>query len=153
MRDIKFIVLHCAATPNGDKRFNVKVIDAMHRDRGWRKIGYHYVVEVDGQVSVGRGIAEIGAHVEGSNSNSIGICMIGTDRFTMAQWLALESLVRKLKGLFPAAEVLGHRDFSPDKNGDGVIEKWEWVKTCPGFDARAWYAANMVAPLDAVLPC
>jgi N-acetylmuramoyl-L-alanine amidase len=46
----------------------------------------------------------------------------------------LVSLLEK----YPNATILGHRDLSPDKNGDGVIERSEWVKHCPSFDVREW---------------
>jgi len=40
--------------------------------------------------------------------------------------------------MFPNAVVLGHRDFSTDTNGNGIIDKWEWIKSCPSFDVRDW---------------
>lgn len=142
MRKIKFIVIHCSASKNGDARITAEVIDRWHRERGFAKIGYHYVIEVDGELVIGRPEEEIGAHVAGSNANSIGVCMVGTDRFTAAQWLTLRQLVQGLRHKYPEARVLGHRDFSPDKDGDGTIEEWEWLKTCPGFDVTAWIARD-----------
>ena len=35
--------------------------------------------------------------------------------------------------------ILGHRDFSNDKDGSGVIESWERIKECPCFDAIPEY--------------
>lgn len=143
MRDIKHIVIHCSASANGDATVDRARIDEWHKAKGWRGIGYHYVVELDGRLAVGRPEEAIGAHVAGQNASSIGICMVGTDRFSRAQWETLKELVHELVLRYPAAEVLGHRDFSPDQDGDGVIEPWEWFKTCPGFDVRAWIAAAM----------
>lgn len=143
MREIAHIIIHCAATPNGDARFGFAEIDKMHRDRGWRKIGYHRLITVDGTEHIGRMDAEIGAHVEGSNANSIGVCMIGTDRFTVEQWEQLRTCIEELQEHYPAADVKGHRDYSPDLNGDGMIEPREWVKVCPGFEVKAWLAAGM----------
>jgi N-acetyl-anhydromuramyl-L-alanine amidase AmpD len=54
---------------------------------------------------------------------------------------SLVSTVQYLKGLYPSAEVLGHRDLSPDKNNDGKITPDEWLKACPCFDVREWWAA------------
>lgn len=142
MRAIRHIVIHCAATPNG-KPFTIEDIDRWHRERGWRCVGYHFVIELDGTVRRGRDVAEIGAHVLGSNADSIGICMIGMDRFTPAQWAALAQLHADLSVTFPFALWQGHRDFSPDQDGDGVIESWEWERTCPGFDVRAWLADEL----------
>ncbi|TAK45275.1 MAG: N-acetylmuramoyl-L-alanine amidase [Betaproteobacteria bacterium] len=151
-RAIRHIVIHCSATPNGDARFGLEAIDRMHRERGWRKIGYHYVIEADGTVRRGRDEDEIGAHVEGSNAHSIGICLIGTDAFVWAQWEALARLARHLEDRYPAADMLGHRDYSPDKDGDGVVEPWEWLKTCPGFDVRTWLLGGMEPMAANVLP-
>ncbi len=146
MREIKAIVVHCSATPNG-QAFFASDIDQWHKQRGWKKIGYHFVIDLDGTIEIGRPVEEIGAHVEGANAKTIGICMIGTDRFTQEQWQSLATLHDDLSTRFPMAQWYGHRDFSPDKNGDGIIEPWEWLKTCPGFDVRDWEARGM-APLD-----
>ena len=160
-RVINAIVVHCAATPNGDKRFTLETLDSMHKQRGFQRqpeniakyvsrtgntlgsIGYHFVIQIDGTVRVGRDVEEIGAHVSGSNAKSIGICMIGTDKFTQAQWAALAGLVRGLQGQYPGASVKGHRDYSPDLDGDGVIEPQEWIKLCPGFDVASWLKRGM----------
>lgn len=143
MRPITDIVIHCSATPNGDARFTMLDLDRMHRERGWRKIGYHFIVELDGKIVPGRPVEEVGAHVAGSNARSIGVCMIGTDRFTDAQWVALRELIFNLGERFQAAIVRGHRDYSPDLDGDDLIEEWEWFKTCPGFDVQAWRMSGM----------
>lgn len=143
MRPITHIVIHCSASPNGDGRVTIDEITKWHLARGFRKVGYHYVIHADGMLYAGRGLAEIGAHVEGSNAFSIGICMVGTDHFSLEQWTTLRDLVLNLQAQFQAARVLGHRDFSPDKDGDGVIEPWEWLKICPGFDVAAWRNKGM----------
>lgn len=155
-RSINAIVIHCSASPNG-RVVTAQEIDAWHAARGFQRsawrvsnglphIGYHYVVTLDGAVVRGREEDEIGAHVQGSNARSIGVCMIGTDCFSAAQWRALDLLVGDLRARYQAAEVLGHRDFSPDQDGDGVVEPWEWLKTCPGFEVRDWIAGK---PMDA----
>lgn len=125
MRPINWIVIHCSATPNG-KEFHASDIDKWHKEKGWAGIGYHYVIPIDGRLELGRPVEQVGAHVQGHNSDSIGICMIGTDDFTGFQWETLKSWVLELKKLFPAAAVCGHRDF------EGVH------KTCPGFDVKTW---------------
>jgi N-acetyl-anhydromuramyl-L-alanine amidase AmpD len=142
MREIRNIVIHCSATTNGGT-VDRDTIDRWHREKGWRGIGYHYVIERDGRLAVGRPESMIGAHVAGENGSSIGICMTGTDRFSEAQWEALRDLCMDLAERYPKAEFWGHRDFSPDKDGDGVIELWEWFKTCPGFDVSAWRLSGM----------
>ncbi len=146
MRLINLLVVHCAATkPHMD--IGADWLDAEHKKRGWRKIGYHYVIRRNGVVEKGRPDEEIGAHVQSHNANSIGICMVGglgddghaENNFTVDQFEALAELVHALLIRFPDAELLGHRDLSPDLDGDGIIEKHEWVKDCPSFDVRGWW--------------
>lgn len=148
MRKINEIIVHCSATAEG-KDYTVADIDRWHRARGFKKIGYHYVVYRDGSVHVGRSENEVGAHCQGHNANSIGVCYIGglaadgkaaKDTRTPAQKQALKKLLIQLKKKYPGVKILGHRDTSPDKNHDGKIEKWEWVKECPSFDAKTEYA-------------
>lgn len=150
MRKITKIYIHCSATPEG-KPFNAAAIDAMHKQRGWRKIGYHYVVLLDGTIEKGRSEDEIGAHVAGDNANSIGVCYIGgigkdgngrlvaKDTRTPEQKAAMRKLVGELKLRYPSAVIRGHRDASPDRNKDGKITPDEFIKDCPCFDARAEY--------------
>ena len=149
-RAITAIVIHCSASPNG-KPVTRDDIDRWHREKGWRMIGYHRVVEIDGAIKVGRHLKEVGAHVAGQNAHTVGICMIGTDQFTMEQWGALATLVSELLMLYPDANVLGHRDYSPDLNGDGIIEPWEFFKTCPGFDVSAWRQGGFQPPIGHVI--
>jgi N-acetyl-anhydromuramyl-L-alanine amidase AmpD len=145
VRAITHIVIHCSATENGAE-VRLEDIDRWHCERGWKGCGYHYVIERDGALREGRALQDVGAHVAGSNAHSIGICMVGTDRFAYEQWETLRSLVAMLTHRFRAAVVLGHRDFSPDLDGDGVIEPWEYFKLCPGFSVAEWRTCGM-APL------
>ena len=131
MRSIKEIIIHCSDTEEG-KDFSVADIDVWHRKRGWRCVGYHYVVYLDGTVAYGRKPTEIGAHCRGHNADSIGICYIGgrrrgeyADTRTPQQKIALLRLLSNLKTIYPNAKIYGHRDFAP--------------KACPCFDARAEY--------------
>lgn len=73
---VEEIILHCSATVEG-KPFTAADIDRWHRERGFRKIGYHYVIDLDGKIEVGRELFEDGAHCIGHNSKAIGICYIG----------------------------------------------------------------------------
>lgn len=147
-RKITDIIIHCSATIEG-KNYSARDIDVWHKSRGFRKIGYHFVVQLDGNIEQGRPLAEVGAHVSGHNSNSIGICYIGglsreresKDTRTPEQKESLLFLVKALKAAIPTVtKVAGHRDYSPDLNGDGVIEPHEWIKTCPCFDATKEYS-------------
>jgi len=134
------LTIHCSASPNG-KDFDIKDVDAWHKERGFQRnpawlqkqspdlkhVGYHYVITLRGEVQLGRHVAENGAHVAGHNRDNIGICMIGTDRFTKQQWDALTLLVADLMQALPIVAVMGHRD-------------WPHVKkSCPGFDVASWF--------------
>lgn len=143
--DVKYIVIHCSATYEG-RPYDVEDIRKMHKQRGFSDVGYHFVIKLDGTIQKGRDLDVVGAHVQGNNSNSIGICYIGgldsegkgKDTRTTAQKISMRKLVDILQVIYPTAEVKGHRDFSPDLDGDGVIERHEWMKECPCFDVTEW---------------
>ena len=61
------------------------------------------------------------------------------DTRTEKQKAALLALLVDLRKLYPEARISGHRDFSPDLNGNGIIEPKEWIKECPCFDAKLEY--------------
>ncbi len=152
-----FIVFHCSATPpswnigaDEIRRLHVSFPDEvipwgpyMLRGKGWRDIGYGLVITRKGAIELGRGLDEIGAHVKGYNSISASVCMVGgidetgtpEDNFLAAQWRAADELVPLLRARYPGAKLLGHRDLSPDANGDGVIDRHDWLKACPCFNA------------------
>ena len=75
-RKINYIIVHCTATPEGRWVTNEE-ITRWHRARGFRTIGYHYVVYLDGTVHAGRPENEVGAHCQGRNADSIGVCYVG----------------------------------------------------------------------------
>ncbi len=122
--------------------FGMKLTDKTP-EAGSPQIGYHYLVYRNGVIATGRDVPEIGAHVQGYNQKSIGICLIGTDRFTPAQWQSLAELIGALRQRYPDSRVVGHRDLSPDLNANGIVEQFEWLKTCPNFDVAAWVARGM----------
>lgn len=164
MRNIGLIVVHCSASRNGGVLV-VDQIDHEHARRGFKRtpefmarqnphlkaIGYHFVVYVNGAVATGRHLDEVGAHVKGFNQKSIGICMVGgldehgkaTGQYTKEQWDALQGCVSGLLKTYPKAKIVGHRDLSPDLDGDGVIETNEWLKECPAFDVKTWLEGGM----------
>lgn len=146
-RKITEIIIHCSATPDG-KDYTVDDIRRWHKQRGYSDVGYHYIVYRNGQLVQGRDVNIIGAHASGHNAHSIGICYIGgmsadntrpEDTRTLRQKGRLLSLLVDLRKLYPNARIVGHRDLSEDKNGDGIIEPSEWMKACPSFDAKSEY--------------
>lgn len=146
LSDVTDIVIHCSATRPGQE-VDASVIDRMHRARGFSRIGYHRVIKRNGTIEYGRMINRQGAGVRGHNTHTVHICMVGgidedeqaVDDYTLPQWGSLKKLVREFKAIFPEANVLGHRDFSPDLNGDGSIDASERIKECPCFEVKAWW--------------
>lgn len=137
MRKIRKIIVHCSATPEG-KDIDAEEIKKWHLKRGWRDIGYHFVIKLDGTIEEGRPIEQTGAHVKGHNYNSIGICYIGgvekkkkndkwiaKDTRTKKQKDSLIDLLLRLKEDYPGAVIHGHNEFSS--------------KSCPCFDAYSEY--------------
>lgn len=145
MRQIKYIAVHCTA---GSQKQSIDDLRAEFRRKGWKKPGYHFVVKPDGGIVQILDEEEVSNGVKGYNSVIINVAYIGgidaqgkaTDNRTEAQKQSLENLLRILRGKYPKAVIQGHRDFSPDLNGNGKIEKCEWIKACPCFDAKEEYA-------------
>ena len=141
MRDINLIVIHCTATKRGID-YSVNTIRKWHKKRGFKDIGYHFVIHLDGTIERGRPWDQSGAHALGYNENSIGIVYVGgldengnsEDTRTVAQIHSLRASVEIIKAMYPMIDVKGHRDLSVDLNGDGVISSQEWMKACPCFD-------------------
>jgi N-acetylmuramoyl-L-alanine amidase len=129
------IVVHCSDSPDnldiGAAEIRVWHTAKPPGGRGWRDIGYHYVIRRDGTVETGRyenGDSvlegrEIGAHVLGHNSDSLAVCLVGRKQFARAQLESLTMLVRCLlvRTSLPKTAVLGHYEL--DKH-----------KTCPNLD-------------------
>ena len=129
-----YIVVHCSATrPSMD--IGVNEIREWHLAKNWADVGYHAVIRRNGLVEFGRHFDDIGAQVAGYNSNSVGVCLVGgltedgktpleafDTLFTEEQEHALVDLLQVLLAAYPDAEIVGHRDLSPDKNMDGKSE-------------------------------
>ena len=144
----KYITIHCSATPEC-REVSLEDINQMHLNRGFRKVGYHFVILLDGTIEIGRSIDKQGAQVRGFNSDNIGVCYIGgldlnmkaKDTRTPEQKDSLETLLRYLRSMKRGkfSEIKGHRDFSPDLNNNGIIESNEFMKECPCFDVISEY--------------
>ena len=147
MRPIKRIIIHCTAT-RADRPFTPSALEASHRQRGFTACGYHHYITTDGVTHEMRPVEQPGAHAKGYNLASIGIAYEGgldadfhpADTRTTAQRNALRTLLVRLRHQFPQAQIMGHRDLSPDLNKDGQIEPREYVKQCPCFNAIPEYA-------------
>ena len=132
MRRITKIILHCTATPEG-RDVSAEDIRQWHLDRGWSDIGYHYVIDINGNLQEGRPLTRAGAHVRGYNKGSIGIAYVGgvdanlkpKDTRTEDQKGRLKALILDLMDEYPEATLHGHNEFSN--------------KACPSFDVQKEY--------------
>ena len=133
MREINKIIVHCSATREGEN-FDVAEIRKWHLARGFNDIGYHFYIDLYGEIHKGRDISKIGAHCKGHNRNSIGICYCGgveadgktpKDTRNTEQKEALLCVLRTLKAMYPNAVIHSHNDFAN--------------KACPSFNATLEY--------------
>lgn len=149
------LVVHVTATPPS-RDIGVAEVRKMHLAQGWSDIGYNDLIRRDGRLEEGRGVGAIGAHVAGFNSIAYGISMVGginaagqpENNATPQQMATLERRLREVAAMYPGAGVCGHRDLSPDRNGNGIIEPGEWLKACPCFDAIPWAASKGLPVAD-----
>lgn len=133
-RRIDEIIVHCTATEEG-KDYTVEWIRKIHKNKGWKDIGYNYVIYRDGSIHEGRDVDMTGAHAKNHNAHSIGVVYIGgcpkgdthknKDTRTDAQKAAMLDLLKRLRKLYPTAKILGHKDV----NATG----------CPSFNAKDEY--------------
>ena len=160
-RLIDEIIIHCSATKEG-KAYSSDSINLAHKARKFssyvdakgrvRHIGYPYLIHLDGRIEPCRPESKIGCHASGHNTRSIGICYIGgldardtdgtmiKDTRTPQQKESLIKLNKDIKGRYGTIKrIIGHRDTSPDLNGNGIIEPYEFIKGCPCFDAIPEY--------------
>ncbi|AXY81848.1 amidase [Dickeya phage Luksen] len=139
-KETNFIVIHCAATrPSMD--VGVREIRQWHKQRGFFDIGYHYVIRRNGVIEEGRKQDQVGAHVAGYNSESVGICLVGgvpennvngfEANFTDAQMVSLKALVGKLQADYKTAKVVGHHHLDSGK-------------ACPSFAVDLWMNTGAV---------
>ena len=134
MRTITLIVIHCSAV-DPRQTSSAAQIDERHKKRGWRGIGYHYVVRRSGEIEPGRAESEVGAHCRHHNAHSIGVCYEGgldirgqpADTRTQAQKTALRHLLEELHRAYPRALIVGHHDLDPHKDCpciDSVVSEY-----------------------------
>ena len=137
MRKIDLIVIHCSAT-RADRCYTEHDLITNNLCRNFSGTGYSYYIRKNGDIKTLCGKLQ---------RNSVGICYEGgldcrgrpADTRTPEQRATLRLLIHQLLEVFPGCRVCGHRDLSPDRNGNGEIEPEEWMKACPCFDAKGQY--------------
>lgn len=124
------ITIHCSDSPHG-RGDDINTIRQWHIARGFKDVGYHYVILENGTIQQGRPENVSGAHAKGYN-NTIGICLLGKATFTDEQFDALTGLCLELKEKYKFTNevILGHCQL--DKS-----------KTCPNFDVTKFKEENL----------
>ena len=147
-RPIKRIVLHCTATTQNATIEAIK--NYWKNNLGWSQVGYHYMIGVNGERHILAHLSEITNGVYGYNRTSVHIAFIGgkngVDDRTPTQKAEMKNLIQELRSnaILGSIPVFGHRDLSPDKNGDGVITPDEYIKLCPSFNVQKWLVEDRV---------
>jgi len=121
-RKIKRVIVHCSATADKGDRFGVSDVDLWHRQRGWKGVGYHWVIRRSGVIEPGRHENQVGAHTLGHNTDSIGVCYMGSKYPTADQIRSFLEIYQRTKRRFGVdyRDWYGHNDFAKT--------------ACPGFD-------------------
>ena len=134
-KETNYIVIHSTHTkPNAN--ISIRTVDEWHRKRGLLKVGYHFFIKRGGIIEVGRNPNDIGAHTKEQDSDSVSICLAGglntrgitAPDYTEGQLESLFVLAMTLKHMYPAAEVVGHRDLSATE--------------CPSFNVKEWWTTT-----------
>jgi N-acetylmuramoyl-L-alanine amidase len=164
-RAINWIIVHCTAGPRDQKLEN---IFAYWESKGWSTGGYHFMILEDGTIAYVVPINKPSNGVKGYNAHSINICYLGgvatnsndpayakgspIDNRTLGQKRTMRMMLEAMSLKLPSAVIQGHRDFSPDKNRNGIVEPHEWMKSCPSFSVADQLSAwNFKSKLPRIL--
>jgi len=149
MRPLTEIIIHCTATQPDwwATRTTAQKVAEVRRwhveDRGWKDIGYHFLIDRNGHAFHGRPLDQVGAHTQGKNTGTIGIALFGghgssaddkfADHFTADQDRSLQDLLMRLLKTYPTIKTIsGHNQYA--------------AKACPGFNVPSWYASARPKP-------
>jgi hypothetical protein len=134
----RLVVIHCSATPNGLAQGGTPPFAPPGlREATPQTRSYH--IDVDGRL-----LHRSGACL--ADCNRVEIHLIGTDRFTPAQWSRLRALVERVSAGSSEVRIVGHRDLEPPPLPGGHLPNPQ--RCCPGFSVRGWRRRGMVP-----LPC
>ncbi len=146
MAKLKYLVLHCTATPEG-REVSSNDIRAWHTNpvskggRGWKQVGYTDLIHLNGEIErlvdnnedANVDPWEITNGAKGYNSISRHVVYVGgvvadgkttKDTRTKAQRAAMEAYVKEFHRKHPNVRIIGHREVA--------------AKDCPSFDVQVW---------------
>jgi len=123
------ITIHHTATPLPDSissTARLRQIQSYHIDtKGWCDIGYHYLVDWNGELWQGRDETVIGAHVANNNTSNVGISFMGTYNSanpTSGQMEHVADLMAWLHDRYGVplsrSYIKGHREYRGNSPGD-----------------------------------
>lgn len=129
MRKITEIIVHCTCT-FANQKVTIEILRKWHKQRGFKDVGYHYLIDIEGNILTGRPVEQVGAHCTDHNAHSIGVAYAGglgddakpANTLSEKQKVALVQLLRELKERYPDASIHGHSEFAN--------------KACPCFDVQ-----------------
>ena len=107
--NVKYLIVHCSDTPD-ENYISAEDIHKMHLGFGWDGIGYHKVICRDGKIENGRPEYWVGAHTFSKNASSLGVCLIGKNRFNNLQFDSLYKVLNLWKKKYPESLIVGHCD-------------------------------------------
>lgn len=137
-RPIVMGVGHCTAS-NPDATVQ-QILDYWKYKKHWKNVGYHYIIGRKGERHILAKLSQVVNGVRGHNWNKMHFSWIGgkggINNMTGYQADEIVKLVTELRTpeILGPIPFVGHRDLSPDLNGDGIITSNEWTKLCPSMD-------------------
>lgn len=138
--EIKYIIIHHSAVLREKNSEQFNAINDYHKSKGWGAIGYHFLIEPNGKIRIGRIETQSGAHCIGRNFDSLGICLSGNfdiEKPMTEQELSLRFMLVHLLKKYPNAQIKYHRDFAN--------------KTCPGKLISDNWAKNLISNKNKIM--
>lgn len=156
--EITDVVFHHSASVRDTTK--LETIQQWHLDKGWRRIGYHWVIEsAPVRVRPCHPLYELGIHVRGQNTGKLGVCIVGDNRFDDQRWTPEQigaglRLYQALRELLPGIGYGGHRDYDRDRTCPEVDVRWLFSIAAEGGALRsldAYYMSDFEAQTGARL--
>lgn len=150
------IIHHSAFYEDNDLDTLLEVQNVHRNDRGWADIAYHYLIGQNGLIYEGRDIQVRGTHVEGYNSGSLGICLLGNfvvQAPTTAQLLRTLELINWASERLRLTHIASHRNFNTltECPGDNLVPYIDQFAESAGLITGT---GGYIAPSAAIIcPC
>ena len=123
------LVVHHSASPR--MTTTKDDLTRWHLERGFTEIGYHKVIEAEGKIVEGRVETKQGAHAQGANAGSLGVCVVGNYETELPVPAQIDALVDVLAAWctthgLDSSKIYGHFD----------VPSGTTVTVCPGKNMR-----------------